>query len=81
MPLPVLYGTGIAIALLAAMQCVGALIWCFKIAQARGKSPLVGLMLLLPGINVLALAYLALSGCGSSKAPPVETKPGLRLAI
>ncbi len=37
------------------------IVWCFKIARARGKSPFVGLLLLLPGLNVFAFLYLALS--------------------
>jgi len=37
------------------------IVWCFKIARARGKSPFVGLLLLLPVFNVFAFLYLALS--------------------
>jgi hypothetical protein len=37
------------------------IVWCFKIARARGKSPIVGLFLLLPVLNVLGFLYLALS--------------------
>jgi hypothetical protein len=35
---------------------IGAIIWCLKIARARGKSPLVGLCLLLTPISPLILA-------------------------
>jgi hypothetical protein len=46
---------------------VVSVIWCFKIAQARGKSALTAIALLLPGLNVLALLYLAFSdGAGAA---------------
>jgi hypothetical protein len=38
---------------------VVAIIWCFKISKACGKSAVVGLLLLLPGVNVFAFLYLA----------------------
>lgn len=41
-------------------------VWSFKIAQARGKHVLVGLLLLLPVTNIFAFFYLALS---ASNAP------------
>lgn len=37
------------------------IVWCFKIARARGKSAFVGFLLLLPVLNVLAFLYLALA--------------------
>ena len=37
------------------------IVWCFKIARARGKSAFVGLLMLLPVLNVLAFLYLALA--------------------
>jgi hypothetical protein len=37
------------------------IVWCFKITRARGKSAFVGLLLLLPVLNVIAFLYLALS--------------------
>jgi len=37
------------------------IVWCFKIARARGKSPMVGFLLLLPVFNVFAFLYLALA--------------------
>jgi len=40
---------------------VAHIIWCFKISGARGKSPLAGLALLLPGISLFAFLYLAFS--------------------
>jgi hypothetical protein len=38
---------------------IGSVMWCFKIARARGKSSVVGFFLLLPGISLLAFFYLA----------------------
>ncbi len=35
------------------------IVWCFKIARARGKGSLTGFLLLLPGLNVFAFLYLA----------------------
>ena len=43
--------------------------WSFKIARARGKSWVVGLLLLLPVTNLFAFLYLAFSGNGESDAP------------
>jgi hypothetical protein len=40
--------------------------WSFKIAAARSKSWVVGLLLLLPVTNLLAFLYLAFSGVGRS---------------
>jgi hypothetical protein len=37
------------------------LFWSFKITRARRKNPLWSLLLLVPGVNVLALSYLAFS--------------------
>jgi hypothetical protein len=42
------------------------IVWCFKIANARGKHAIVGVLLLLPITNILAFLYLALS---ASNAP------------
>ena len=46
------------------LNIIAWLIWCFKIAHARGKSALVGIALILPVTNVLAFLYLAFSGGG-----------------
>jgi len=35
------------------------IVWAFKISKARGKSPLTGVMLLLPVLNIFAFLYLA----------------------
>jgi hypothetical protein len=34
-------------------------IWAFRISLARGRPPLFGVLLLLPGVNLFALVYLA----------------------
>jgi Family of unknown function (DUF5684) len=52
------------------LYLVGALIWCFKIVQARGKKVIFAIMLLFPGLNVLSFFYLALSGDGSEDKNP-----------
>lgn len=44
--------------------------WAFRIAQARGKSWIVGLLLILPITNLLAFLYLAFSGTGTSEPAP-----------
>lgn len=43
------------------LNIIAMVIWCFKISSARGKGPAVGVMLLLPVLNVFALLYLAFS--------------------
>jgi hypothetical protein len=44
------------------LNLIAQIVWCFKIAKARGKSAWVGFFLLLPGISGLAFLYLAFSG-------------------
>jgi hypothetical protein len=46
---------------LAVIHVVGAVIWCFKICRARGKSPLLGVSMFMPGVNVLTFLFLAFS--------------------
>jgi hypothetical protein len=43
------------------LNLIGHILWSFKIAQARGKSPFVGVLLLFPVTNILGYLYLALS--------------------
>jgi hypothetical protein len=40
------------------------IVWCFRICRVRQKSALLALLLLLPGTNILAFVYVALSGYG-----------------
>jgi len=56
--------------ILSVLAIFGSIIWCFKIARARGKSPLVGFCLLLPVINFFTFLYLTFSG--GPKAPPAK---------
>lgn len=48
--------------LLPVVNLVVSVLWCLKIAGACGKSALVGVLLLLPGIGFFAFLYLAFSG-------------------
>ena len=43
------------------LNLVAGVIWCFKIAAARGKSAWVGVLLLLPVTSLFAFLYLAFS--------------------
>jgi hypothetical protein len=43
------------------LNLIGWIVWSFKICKARGKNPALGLFLLLPLTNLLALIYLAFS--------------------
>jgi hypothetical protein len=51
----------IVMAVFTLIHLIGLFIWCFKICIAREKSPLVGIFMLFPCTQVLALAYLAFS--------------------
>jgi hypothetical protein len=44
------------------LNLVAVILWSFKIVQARGKSVLVAIALLLPLLNLFAILYLAFSG-------------------
>ena len=48
---------------------IANIVWCFKIAKARGKGVGTGIMLLLPVLNIFAFLYLAFSAGGSGSAP------------
>jgi hypothetical protein len=54
---------------------IRSLVWCFKIAVARGKHWSVGLLLVLPVTNIFAFLYLAFSS-GLGDAPPPVHKAG-----
>jgi hypothetical protein len=43
------------------LNFVPSILWCFKIAKARGKSLWIGVLLLLPVTNLFAFLYLAFS--------------------
>jgi hypothetical protein len=49
------------------LNLLAQIVWSIKIAQARGKSVLVGILLLLPVVSLLAFMYLAFSGGAASK--------------
>lgn len=46
------------------------IIWCFRIVRARAKKTIYSVMLLLPGTNLLAFLYLALSCSGAEEEKP-----------
>ena len=48
---------------------VAYIVWCVKISKACGKGTLVALLLILPGTNLLAFLYLAVS---KGNSQPVE---------
>lgn len=50
------FWAGLAPALFGALLSV---VWAFRISLARGRPPLFGVLLLLPGVNLFALLYLA----------------------
>lgn len=60
---------GIIFALLSLLNLIGWIVWSFKICRARGKNMLLGLFLLLPVTNVLALIYLAFSKAENAPRP------------
>jgi len=56
------------------LNIVAQVIWCLKITKARGKHPLVGVLLILPLVNLFAFLYLAFSSDGTADAPKQEAK-------
>jgi hypothetical protein len=58
--------------LLPVIGLITGIVWCFKIAHARGKSPLVGFSLLLPVISFFTFLYLAFADKVPAPAPPKE---------
>jgi len=47
------------VSLLILPALIAPIVWCFKIAKARQKSPVVGFFLLLPPFNFFTFLYLA----------------------
>ena len=50
---------------------IAMVVWCFKIAEARGKTPLTAILLLLPITGPFAFLYLAFS---AGAVPPESSK-------
>lgn len=48
------------------------IVWCFKIARARGKSGVTGLLMLVPVLGVLPFLYLAFADKVPTPAPAKE---------
>lgn len=55
------------------LNIVGAVLWSLKIVNARGKHVIWAILLILPGLSLLAFLYLAFSSDGSSEGPPPKT--------
>jgi hypothetical protein len=54
---------------------VAHIVWCVKICKACGKSALVMVLLVLPGTNVLAFLYLAVSKGNIDSTETVKSPP------
>jgi hypothetical protein len=63
--MPAMWFVGLLVPIL---NLVVSVLWCFKIAKARGKGVWVGIFLLLPVTNLLAFLYLAFSNGTAAKA-------------
>jgi hypothetical protein len=59
-----------------ALNIIAQILWCIKIVKARGKSPFVAFLLVLPATNILAFLYLAFS-----RSAPVEIRRNDILAL
>lgn len=57
------------------INLVAQVLWCIRIADARGKSPWVGVLLILPVTNLFALLYLAFSATDSALAAATPPPP------
>ena len=62
------------------LNLVAQIMWSLNIAKARNKSVGVGILLLLPILNVFAFLYLAFSDSGSDSAKPAK-KQGSRVLV
>ena len=49
------------VGLIPGLNLVAGIVWCFKITQARGKSPITAVLLLVPILGIFALLNLAFS--------------------
>jgi hypothetical protein len=56
------------------VNLLGYVVWCSKIVEARGKTALLLVLLLLPVFNVFAFLYLAFSEGATDKTAPAEPK-------
>lgn len=60
------------------LNLVAQVLWCIKIAEARGKSPWVGIFLILPVTNLFAFLYLAFSSPGGGEEDSAPALGGPR---
>jgi hypothetical protein len=66
--------------LIPPINLIVMVIWCFRICRMRQKSSALGILLLLPVINIFVYFYLAFSS--HKTAPVVEQRPGkLKLSL
>jgi len=64
------------------LNLVGQVLWCVKITQARGKGFFTAVMLILPGTNIFAFLYLALSnGHADEESTFALVRPPHALAV
>jgi hypothetical protein len=52
---------------MALAHLLGVIIWAFKICRVRGKSPAVGILMLVPGVNFVTFLFLAFSEAANLK--------------
>ncbi len=57
------------------LNIVAQVMWSFKIADARNKSAIIGVFLLLPFLQIFAFLLLAFADKIPSRAKPVVTRP------
>jgi hypothetical protein len=64
--------------LIPGVNLIAGFVWCLRIASACGKGPLTGVLLMLPGLNLFAILYLAFSrGPQANEGPQVVKLDGL----
>ncbi len=61
--------------LVPTINIIPFVVWCLKIAEARGKSIIVGILLLLPITGPFAFLYLAFSSAARRVEEPEEREP------
>lgn len=67
--------------LLPGLNVIAYIIFCFKIADARGKTALIGFLMVLPVLNLLPFLYLTLSDGVPSESRPQKDKKEKRVEI
>ncbi len=57
------------------LNIVAQVIWSFKIADARNKSAIIGVFLLLPLLHIFAFLFLAFADKVPNRVKPLATRP------